>query len=277
MNSKAKDEMHLRLSFESHMDNDTRVSLKLATFALNIKSKMFGVLDSFLSFLRTYEKKKGHLTLSLMFDLRFKNLCFVSSYVGKKQGLPIVEEYDKKALYPMLVKSYNHLHLIGDVASSSTKQDANKNYGLNIFQMTNNSIETAKEIIPRELLDFRRFHVDVKDIINVLQWWEQHESRFHAASFLAQQILRIVSSQIETKHIFSLAEILTSFKRCWLQSENLDKLFFVSQNWPNDPRVGCNMPSTLVEFIKKDEIVEESKEFEGEFEREEIADMNFLL
>jgi hypothetical protein len=64
----------------------------------------------------------------------------------------------------MLVRSYNHLHLIGDVASSSTKQDADKDYGLNIFQMTNNNVETAKEIVARELLDFRRFHVDVKDI-----------------------------------------------------------------------------------------------------------------
>jgi hypothetical protein len=33
------------------------------------------------------------------------------------------------------------------------------------------------------------------------------------------------------------------------------------------------MPSTLVEFIKKDEIVEEELE---EFEKEEIVDMNFL-
>jgi hypothetical protein len=59
--------------------------------------------------------------LLLMLDLRFKNLCLVSSYVGKKQEMSIVEEYDKKALYPMLVKSYNHLHLIEDVASNSTK------------------------------------------------------------------------------------------------------------------------------------------------------------
>jgi hypothetical protein len=35
------------------------------------------------------------------------------------------------------------------------------------------------------------------------------------------------------------------------------------------------MPSTLVKFIEKDEIVE-LEEFEGEFEREEIVDMNSL-
>jgi len=37
------------------------------------------------------------------------------------------------------------------------------------------------------------------------------------------------------------------------------------------------MPSTLVEFIEWDEIVkEELEEFEGEFEREEIINMNYL-
>jgi hypothetical protein len=30
--------------------------------------------------------------------------------------------------------------------------------------MTNNNAETTKEIVTRALLDFKRFHVDVKDI-----------------------------------------------------------------------------------------------------------------
>jgi hypothetical protein len=47
----------------------------------------------------------------------------------------------------------------------------------------------------------------VKDIKNLLQWWEKHESRLHATSFLAKQILGIVNSQIEIEHIFSLVEI----------------------------------------------------------------------
>jgi hypothetical protein len=68
--------------------------------------------------------------------------------------------------------------------------------------MTNNSVKTTKEIVTRELLDFKRFHVDVKDIKNTLQWWEKHESRFHIVGFLAKQILGIVGSQIETKRIF---------------------------------------------------------------------------
>jgi len=30
--------------------------------------------------------------------------------------------------------------------------------------MTNNNVKITKEIVKRELLDFKRFHVDVKDI-----------------------------------------------------------------------------------------------------------------
>jgi hypothetical protein len=80
---------------------------------------VFGVLDSFLSFLKTYEKKKAYNMLSLMFDPWFKSLHLVSSYyVGKKQGVFVGEQYNRKALYPMLVSSYNHLHPIEDVAFS---------------------------------------------------------------------------------------------------------------------------------------------------------------
>ncbi len=115
------------------MDDDIRLYLKLATFAFNIKSKVFRFLDSFLSFLRTYEKKKTHNMLSLMFDHRFKTFRLVSSYVGKKQKMSIVEQYDSKALHPMLVKLYNHLHPIEDVASGSANFDVDEDYALYVF------------------------------------------------------------------------------------------------------------------------------------------------
>jgi len=34
----------------------------------------------------------------------------VSSFVGQEQGVYLVKEYDKKYLYPMLVKCYEYLH-----------------------------------------------------------------------------------------------------------------------------------------------------------------------
>ncbi len=85
------DEMHLRRSFESFMNDDIGLSLKLATLASNIKSKVFGVLDFFLSLLRTYEKKKTHNLFSFMLNPKFKNLCLIFSYVNKEQRMYIVE------------------------------------------------------------------------------------------------------------------------------------------------------------------------------------------
>jgi len=37
----------------------------------------------------------------LMLNLRFKTLHLVSSLIGHEQGKVIVEEYDKKSLFPM--------------------------------------------------------------------------------------------------------------------------------------------------------------------------------
>ncbi len=91
MSFKARDEMHLRPYFQSLMDDDIGLFLELTTLASNIKLKVFGVLDSFLSFLKTYEEKKTHNMLSLMLDLRLKSLHFVSSYVDKEQRAFIVE------------------------------------------------------------------------------------------------------------------------------------------------------------------------------------------
>jgi hypothetical protein len=47
---------------------------------------------------------------SLMLDRRYKNLRIISSFAGREQSVVIVEEYDRKSLYPMLVKCHEHLH-----------------------------------------------------------------------------------------------------------------------------------------------------------------------
>lgn len=70
---------------------------------------------------------------------------------------------------------------------------------------------------------------------------------------------------------FSLAEILTNLKRCWLQSKNLKKHIFVNKNQSNDLRVVCKEAFHLVEFIEKENNFEEElEEFERKCEREEI-------
>jgi hypothetical protein len=48
--------------------------------------------------------------LSLMLDPRFKSIHLISSFVGREEGVSIVDEYDKSILYPMLLKCYHGLH-----------------------------------------------------------------------------------------------------------------------------------------------------------------------
>lgn len=52
---------------------------------------------------------------------------------------------------------------------------------------------------------------------------------------------------------------------------NFEKFIFVSKNQLYDPRVGCKDAFNLVEFIEREENLEEElKEFEKECQREKI-------
>jgi hypothetical protein len=46
----------------------------------------------------------------VMLDPRFKNLRLVSSFVGQEEGVNIMDEYDRRILYPRFLKCYHHLH-----------------------------------------------------------------------------------------------------------------------------------------------------------------------
>jgi len=76
------------------MDDDFTITLKLSLFTSNIKKEVCGVLDSFLSFLKTYEERKTHNMFSLMLDPWFKSFHLISSFVGHEQSISIVEKYD---------------------------------------------------------------------------------------------------------------------------------------------------------------------------------------
>ncbi len=55
-----------------------------------------------------------------------------------------------------------------------------------------------------------------------------------------------------------------NLKRCRLHIDNLNKLIFISKNWPNDPRLSCSLPFNLIELIEVDVSLEE--EYKGDFE-----------
>jgi len=45
-----------------------------------------------------------------MLDPGFKSLCLVFSFIGSEEWLSIIEEYNRRSLYPMLLKCYHYLH-----------------------------------------------------------------------------------------------------------------------------------------------------------------------
>jgi hypothetical protein len=110
-------------SFESLMEDDSIICDELSLLASNIRREVINVLNSFLSCLKKYENKKVHNMISLMLDIRFKSLHIVSSFVGREQGVVLVEKYDRKTLYPMLVKCHEHLHPLVRLNKNCVNQD----------------------------------------------------------------------------------------------------------------------------------------------------------
>jgi hypothetical protein len=63
-------------------------------------------------------------------------------------------------------------------------------------------------------------------------------------------------------------------RRCHLQSENLEKLIFVNNNWPNDYKAHYKSPSNLLKLIRiHGDLEKKLEQFEGAFGRNEIVDL----
>jgi len=88
----------------------------------------------------------------------------VFSFIGYEQGISIVERYDWKSLQPMFLKCFHHLHPVENYDIESTKHRSYENNSLDIFEMTTSTSELVVELVNRELLIFRRFQVDLKEI-----------------------------------------------------------------------------------------------------------------
>jgi len=82
------------------MDDDSGIAFELHLFVSNMRREVCGVLDSCF-FNKKIEERKYH-NMFFMLDLRFKILCLLFSFVGQKDGVSIVDECDRKTLYPML-------------------------------------------------------------------------------------------------------------------------------------------------------------------------------
>jgi hypothetical protein len=64
-------------------------------------------------------------------------------------------------------------------------QIVDENCSLDIFQWTTSTTEPTKELVIRELLIFKCYQVDPKNIKCPLQWWGKHACMFPIVGFLA--------------------------------------------------------------------------------------------
>jgi hypothetical protein len=72
------------------MDDNYNVAFELSLFASNIKKKVCGVSDSFLSFPKKYDERKIHIMFFLMLNSQFMNFRLMSSFVGCEQGISTI-------------------------------------------------------------------------------------------------------------------------------------------------------------------------------------------
>jgi hypothetical protein len=136
------------------MEEDFGVGLELTFLASNIRKEVCRVLDSFLSFLKKFDERKTHNMLVLMLDSRFKNLHLVSFFIGRDQGVVIVEQFDTMSLHPMFMKCYYHLHPSIEFDNDFVDQRVDDYNNLDNFQMALNNTKPTKELVKRKLLIF---------------------------------------------------------------------------------------------------------------------------
>jgi len=124
---------------------------------------------------------------------------------------------------------------------------------LNVFGSLASIEKAAMGFIRIEWSFFKRTTVPI-DPFNPFTRWAKHEQWFPNLTYVAQQEMGIVGSQIEIERIFSMAKVITSLKRCWLRIENLDKLVLIMKNWLDDLKFGCtNGPKSFEEFLNSED------------------------
>jgi hypothetical protein len=76
----------------------------------------------------------------------------------------LLKNMTKKSLFLMLLKCYYYLYPLIEFERDVVDQMVEKDRNLDIFEMTTNTSEPTTELVNRELLIFKHYQVDVKDI-----------------------------------------------------------------------------------------------------------------
>ncbi len=88
--------------------------------------------------------------LALMLNPKYKNLKIAFTSIGKEFGVGVVEDYDKKTLFLLLLKTYQFLHLLAK-SSSIAKKASDEDSNLDNFYMSPKTTELSKEVVRQEV------------------------------------------------------------------------------------------------------------------------------
>ncbi len=146
--------------------------LNYHVWLLTYKKKVGGVLDYFISFLKNMEKINLIIWFLWCRTLGLKPfiLCLHLLVMNKA----IVQEYDRKSLFPMLFKCPYHLHPLVQSERGVVDQKVEEDSSLDIFEMINNTIELTTKRTYKKLLIFRH-----------------HQSKASNVHFNGEKIMRI--------------------------------------------------------------------------------------
>jgi hypothetical protein len=76
----------------------------------------------------------------------------------------------------MLLKCYYHLHPLVEFETGVVDERVEEDRSLDIFGITTNTNEPITKLVNKELMIFRHYQMDVKDIKCPLQRWGKKKS-----------------------------------------------------------------------------------------------------
>jgi hypothetical protein len=91
-----------------------------------------------------------------MLNIEYKNLKIVFTFVGKELGVGVIKDNDKKALFLLLLKIYQFIHLLAN-SSSMAKKAREENSNLEIFEMSPRTTKPSKEVVRQKVDLFQRY------------------------------------------------------------------------------------------------------------------------
>ncbi len=138
--------------------------------------------------------------LSLMLDPRFKSFRLVSSFLGREEGVNIVDEYDKKNFVSYAFKVLSSF-ASNDRIRWCVNQTCDKNSSLNIFQQIVSTSEPSKELV-QGIIDSQMLPSGSQRHQVSLSMVEKIWNHVSYNWFFGSSNLRHYRLQIETKRIF---------------------------------------------------------------------------